>query len=229
VRVPTDTPAASLDFYQDDYSQGYTTDCPGPEELKKLIASGFASSERDYSRYIALLRRLNVPSGAKVLDFGCSWGYGVYQLIAAGYRAEGFEVSGPRGRYGLEQLKVPLSNRLEDVQGPFDVILTSHVLEHLPDYGPLKSLLATRLSPGGLFINVTPNGSDEYRQANYQSFHQLWGKVHPVLLNDKFVRRNYHEGLAMLQGWGPALEPDVTRSLAHWELMFVVRKPLTNG
>ena len=47
-----------------------------------------------------------------------------------------------------------------DSQGPFDVILMFHVLEHLPDPVDTLAKLAERLSPDGLIYVEVPNLND---------------------------------------------------------------------
>src|SRR2546422_477816 len=72
-------------FYQADSEQGFTTDMPSEQELAALKASQFANHEKNYTDYIAVLGALGIGIGAKVFDFGCSWGYGSYQLAQAGW------------------------------------------------------------------------------------------------------------------------------------------------
>jgi 2-polyprenyl-3-methyl-5-hydroxy-6-metoxy-1,4-benzoquinol methylase len=228
VRVPTDEVAASKQFYQEAYSQEYTTDCPSDEELQKLIASNFVDSDRDYSRYIRFFDFLGVPAGARVLDFGCSWGYGLHQFRQRGFNAEGFEVSVPRGSYGKQKLGLPIFSSVNDLKGKYDVIFSSHVLEHLPDFSEINNLYRDHLSENGLFIAVTPNGSHDFLKARYDAYHQLWGKVHPVLLNKKFVQKNFGKELLYLDSWesmNPEFRKDkISPILDKWELVYVLNR-----
>jgi hypothetical protein len=228
VRVPTDDPSESDEFYQSDYSQGYTTDCPSDDELQRLKASKFVGTERDYSRCIRFFDFLGIPKSARVLDFGCSWGYGLSQMIESGLKnAEGFEVSLPRARYGIEKMKLPIHSRPEDLKGTYDVIFSSHVLEHLPDFGLINEL-RNRINPGGYFIAVTPNGSMDFIKADFVAFHQIWGKVHPVLLTDRFLEKNFKSELSYLDSWNsmsPAFQRDGNnRQLDKFELVFALKK-----
>jgi 2-polyprenyl-3-methyl-5-hydroxy-6-metoxy-1,4-benzoquinol methylase len=227
VRVPTDDVAASNEFYQEVYSQEYTTGCPSDEELQKLVARNFAETDRDYSRYIRFFDFLRVSPGARILDFGCSWGYGLHQFRQGGYNAEGFEVSAPRALYGKQKLGLPIYSTVKELKGTYDVIFSSHVLEHLPDFSEINDLYLNHLSNGGLFVAVTPNGSQDFRKANYNSYHQLWGKVHPVLLNEKFVRKNFGKELSYLDSWD-SMTPELRKNqiapiLDKWELVYVLK------
>lgn len=227
VRTPTDDVVESNSFYQEAYSQEYTTDCPPKEELDKLMAQNFEGTDRDYTRYINFFRFLNVPTGARVLDFGCSWGYGLYQFRAAGFNAEGFEVSLPRGRYGKEMMNLNISSSVKSIQGKFDVIFSSHVLEHLPDFTEINHLYENNLADNGLFIAVTPNGSEAFLKADFNAYHQIWGKVHPVLVTDRFVKKNFGKELTYMDSW-KSMRPEFKSGsfepvLDKFELVYVLK------
>jgi len=231
VRTPTDDVVESDQFYQQEYSQGYTTDCPSDVELTKLIASRFVGTERDYSRYLRFFEFLGISKSQRFLDFGCSWGYGLSQVIDGGYlKAEGFEVSVPRARYGMEKLKVPIHTNPKDLSARYDTIFSSHVLEHLPDFALINKLYNNHLNPGGYFVAITPNGSNDFKNTDYNAYHSLWGKVHPVLLCDAFVKENFKDVLHYLDSWN-TMDPIFKKSgelvtLDKYELVFVLRKPL---
>lgn len=227
VRVPTDKVQESNTFYQEDYSQEYSTDCPSDEDLKTLIRNNFVGTDRDYTRYINFFRFLGIPNSARILDFGCSWGYGLYQFRSAGYNAEGFEVSLPRARYGKEKMSLPIYSTVKDLIGKYDVIFSSHVLEHLPDFDEINALYTNQLSENGKFVAVTPNGSKDFQDADYVAFHQMWGKVHPVLLTDRFVKANFGKELLYMDSWDsatPEFSHGVTSApLSRFELTYVLK------
>lgn len=227
VRVPTDDVNESNKFYDGEYSQGYTTDCPSENELQRLVQGNFVGSERDYSRYLRFFEFLGISKPCRVLDFGCSWGYGAYQMQSAGYTVEGYEPSIPRANYGRDRLGVTIRSREEELVGGFDIIFSSHVLEHLPDFAFINRLYGQQLNRGGYFIAITPNGSNDFSEADYSAYHQLWGKVHPVLLSDRFVNKNFGDEVVYLDSW-QSMQPEMNRdrnSLQNWELVFVLKKP----
>src|SRR5580698_1902413 len=55
-RVPKESAASSVKFYQRTYKQGFATGMPAPAELAKLLKTKFVGSERDFSTYIAVCR-----------------------------------------------------------------------------------------------------------------------------------------------------------------------------
>lgn len=228
VRLPTDDIEESKGFYQEEYTQGYTTDCPSDEELAKLIESKFVGAERDYSRYLRFFEFLKISKDKRILDFGCSWGYGLYQMVQNGYYAEGFEVSVPRAKYGKDKLGVNIHSSGDQLSGSYDVIFSSHVLEHLPDFMLINHLYQHQLKPGGCFVAITPNGSTDFMRRDYNAFHQIWGKVHPVLLTDHFLNKNFKNDLYYLDSWDsmhPEFKVREQKSvLDKFELVYVLKK-----
>ncbi len=185
-RVPTDPPEFGGSFYQDDYEQGFTTDCPSDEDLRKLLKTKFAASPKDFSERIAILCALGINQGAQLLDYGASWGYASWQFQQAGYNVKGYELSQQRARYAREKLGQNVVWQLDEIDGQYDVFFSCHVLEHVPS--PLETIaLAKRLlRPGGLFVAITPNGSADSRQRNAARYHRAWGMAHPQYLDDAF-------------------------------------------
>src|SRR6266516_28161 len=103
-RVPKNTEQQGRDFYQTRYRQGFTTDCPSDEELKRFLENSFRGSEKDYTSYIEIIKAAGLRRGDIVFDFGCSWGYGSWQFAQAGFRVYSYEISFSRARYAAEKL-----------------------------------------------------------------------------------------------------------------------------
>ena len=146
-------------MYQTEYEEGFTTSLPSDAKLAALMQSGFRGHEKDYAPYVDVLGALGVEPGARLLDFGCSWGYGSYQLRRAGFDVEACEISAPRAAYGRDKLGV----RIRDVAGlpdeSFDIFFSAHVIEHVPSVSQLLELGLRVLRPGGLLVTFTPNFS----------------------------------------------------------------------
>lgn len=190
-RFPYEAAEEMKQFYDTAYQQkGLTTDLPDDDELAGLLSGNFSRTEKDFSRVINMLRALNVPSTARILDYGANWGYGTLQLQRAGYSVQAYEISSVRAAFG-KKLGVHIETEMEKITGDFDVIYSSHVLEHTPN--PLQTIQEQlgRIRDGGFVIAHTPNGSALRRRAGFRSFHKHWGLVHPVLLSDEFVTKNF--------------------------------------
>src|SRR5579862_2819518 len=201
-RYPNDSPEENFRFYQEDYNQGFTTDCPDDAALTHLLDTCFVNSDRDYSQYLEILRAVGLPQRAKVIEFGASWGYGVWQLARAGYDAIGFEISRPRARYAREKLGVRVVDSPSEIVGKADAVFSSHVLEHVPSVHRVLSMTKEWVNANGLFIAFTPNGSAEFRRHNPGDFHKLWNRVHPNFLTEEFYQQVF-EGLPLLLGSSP--------------------------
>jgi SAM-dependent methyltransferase/ribosomal protein S27AE len=188
-RTPTTTADENARIYQRQYRQGSTTDLPDEAELQRLLATRFRSSPHDFSDYLAVLSAAGVPADARVLDFGCSWGYGAVQLQAAGYDVCGYEISVPRARFAADRLGVRMGEPATMPDRSFDVFFSAHVLEHVPSVNAVLALAERLLRPGGWFVAFTPNGSLERRALDPGGWHQQWGFVHPQLLDRGWLER----------------------------------------
>jgi SAM-dependent methyltransferase len=171
-----------------EYKQGFTTDMPSLRELDELKACGFRNTEKDYSKYVEVLASIGCSPGDKVLDYGCSWGYGSWQLAQAGYIVTGYEISRPRCEYARTRMGVNITFSLDEIEAPFDVFFSSHVLEHVPSVGLCIELARKLVKPSGWFVAFTPNGSEAFKARNYDSYMKLWGLVHPNFLDDRYYK-----------------------------------------
>jgi SAM-dependent methyltransferase/predicted RNA-binding Zn-ribbon protein involved in translation (DUF1610 family) len=186
-RVPKSSAEEDIEFYQDGYEQGFTTDCPTLEELTRLKSCRFSGTEKDYSSYIEVLRATQLDPGGAIFDFGCSWGYGSWQLRHAGYCVYSFEVSGPRARYAAEKLQCELRTAAE-LPEKVDCFFAAHVIEHLSNPRALWQMALDVIKPTGKVVLFLPNG-DPSRARSHQGYHKLWGQVHPLLLSPLALTR----------------------------------------
>ena len=231
------TPTMSLDesayFYENDYEEGSITDLPSDAQLEELKKNGFARPGLSYARYIDVILALGAKPGQRLMDFGCSWGYGSLQLKKMGFMVKAYEISRTRSLYARDKLGVE-TIELENIgSNAFDVFFSAHVIEHVHSVVDMLALGDRALRPGGLFVAFTPNGSLAYRHCNPDGWHRSWGKVHPQLIDDVFLRRTCIDRsflvasevypMAALKNWsgGEAIYP-----LDGYELMFAFRKTL---
>ena len=195
-RVPKPSPEECIELYQSEYKQGFTTDCPAPDELKRLKDSCFVGSGKDYSGYIEVLRSIPLKQGSTILDFGSSWGYGSWQFARAGYKVYSYEISRPRASYAAERLDCNLCTP-HDLPEKVDCLFSSHVIEHLTNPRELWEVARAVVKPEGIVVLFLPNG-DLPRQAVDGTFHQTWGQVHPLLISPLALKR-----MAELYGFTP--------------------------
>ncbi len=235
-RWPKDTTRFNRRFYQRRYCQGVTTDMPDGELLEKLKTSIFHGTEKDISNRIDVLKAL-MPRG-HVLDYGCSWGYGTFQLIAAGYEAVGFEISDARAEFGRLRLGVTVisdEGALEQFSGSFDAVFAAHVLEHLPAPSAAFDRLAGLLKPNGLLLAFVPNCGGEEAGRRGVDWGPMCCEKHPLALDAVFLERALpRHGFKCAFFSSPYDSKIIARNLSHPgataqylrgdELMVVARK-----
>lgn len=190
-RSPTTLEGEFTAYYQQQYAQGFTTEVPTETRLSELKATKFEGTEKDYSSYLAVLRSLGCMPSARLFDFGCSWGYGTWQLTQAGFAVEAYELSEPRRKFATDSLGVTVLPDLASISGPYDIFFSAHVLEHVPNLDEVIAFARRVLRPGGLFVAFTPNGSAAYRTRNPGGWHTSWGFVHPLMLDEAFYRARF--------------------------------------
>ncbi|PYV38549.1 MAG: methyltransferase [Acidobacteria bacterium] len=100
----------------------------------------------------------------RVLDVGCGNGYTVGQFLARGCEATGIDLSEtgiaiaratyPKGRFEIMCAAGNLSDQLS--VEPFDLVVSTEVVEHLYDPRAYAVACFAALRPGGRFICTTP-------------------------------------------------------------------------
>lgn len=196
-RTPIDRDDFNFRFYNHQYTEGTTTKYPSDQELEYLKSIEFEGSEQNYKGYISFLGRYGIEPGMRLFDFGCSWGYGSYQMAKAGYDVRSYEIGTRRRNYGIQRLGVkhidePFEiNTGHPLHESFDCFFSAHVLEHVPSPGKIFDLAWRCLKPGGAFVAFTPNGNEAFRLYNDRSWHKLWGAVHPNFLDKVFYERHF--------------------------------------
>jgi SAM-dependent methyltransferase len=181
-RIPKDDPHSAEAFYDSEYRQGFTTTCPSSQTLEDLKRTSFAGTERDYLAYISLLRAAGVVPGMSVFDFGCSWGYGSWQMTQAGFEVYSYEIGRIRARYAEQKLGCKMVAPA-NLDRQVDCFFSAHVLEHLNDPNQMWATAHRVLKPTGVAIVALPNGS-----LSQPNVHSIWGKVHPLLIDSEALQ-----------------------------------------
>lgn len=166
--------------------EGSTTELPDAERLAALVAAGFAGSDKDFRPQIARLRE--VAPGPRLLEIGSSWGYFLHQARAAGFDATGIEIGARRAEFGRARLGVRIVPSFEALAGErFDVVFTSHVLEHFTDLSGVFERIRERLAPGGALVVEVPHF--EWPAEAARSLSRV-GAVHPLGFSGEFFARS---------------------------------------
>jgi hypothetical protein len=184
-RYPKDDESRLKQFYQKEYSidTHMMTKLPCDDEIRKLKENNFPAF-RSFDTYINALSK----SALKIIDYGCSWGYNVFKLLQSGHEAVGYEISIPRAQFGSRKLGVNIFSDVKLLPSQNDIILSSHVIEHLSNIREFITLSKKLLKKDGMFMAFCPNGSEEYRKREPTAWHLNWGDVHPNYLDAEFAR-----------------------------------------
>jgi len=98
---------------------------------------------------------------ARVLDVGCATGSLLAALRQRGWETTGVEISGPQAEYGRLKRNLDLRNgSLEEIRFPgeyFNVVIASHLIEHLNNPASFAEEVYRILASGGYFFVTTPN------------------------------------------------------------------------
>jgi len=115
-----------------------------------LKDAGFAKIEREL---------MAARGGARVLDVGCATGALLAHLRERGWQTFGAEISPSaihaREARGLEVRRAAVEDCGFE-SGFFDLVLASHLIEHLNDPKAFVVEIARVLRPGGYFLVTTP-------------------------------------------------------------------------
>jgi len=158
-----------------------------------------------------------LPSGARVLDIGCAWGYFLDRGLRRGFRMAGVEISPRTGMFAKRICRDVHIGELTTAPWPerwFDAVTLWHTLEHVPDPSEILQQAHRLLKPGGtLFIEVPDAGS---RIAREQKEH--WAHFRPLSHLYYFDRTTLEvllakcgftcerlEGVSQGTGWGGRL------------------------
>jgi SAM-dependent methyltransferase len=170
-------------IYPPSYANFHTATQSSGGLLSKL-ASNFTArsiSNRIQARRLAALLRGHLSHGRddvlRVLDIGCGDGYSLTLIKAIFPSAvtHGVEVNPEAAARASGEHRIFVGDFFSlDLPGPYDLIVSSHVVEHVADPVLFMQRVRELLTPGGIAIIDTPN-------VDTPLFHMLkrhWGGVH---------------------------------------------------
>ena len=120
--------------------------------------------------------------GNQALVVGCGYGFEVEFLIKKGWKITGFDISPDavetckqryEGKFFVHDVEKP-------IEGKYDLIVASEVLEHLPNPGKAIENMNSCLLDSGYLIASTPN-----RQSVYNFFNKKFDPTHISIKSSK--------------------------------------------
>lgn len=148
--------------------------------------------------YARIAKRLARP-GARVLEFGSGMGH-LSKRLAERYDSSAFDLS-PYARAATLQTS-PTTTIVDDTaaipDASYDLIVSLHVLEHIPDPGATLRDFARWLRPGGRVLYVVPNPQGQGHRIKKDKWFAYRDDTHCSLLSrDEWVRVTEESGFAV--------------------------------
>lgn len=171
-----------------------TLPAASPEQLQAIYAGSYLypvhfaiiDEKAMRARRLADVIRGLVPpgTGKRVFEAGCMFGY-LLDALRDDYAVRGIEIGDEAIRYcqsrGLPVTDMSLQDFLDSPPASFDVIVLSHVLEHVSDPAVVLNGLRRRLNPGGKIVVSVPNSTARFGRGTFGR-HWGWWQV-PVHVN----------------------------------------------
>ncbi|TAH41141.1 MAG: class I SAM-dependent methyltransferase [Bacteroidetes bacterium] len=165
-------------------SNGITYPTVNKAELNQIYSETYlypvhllALGEKKYrARAMANFIKQNSPANThpKVLEVGCMFGY-LLQSLQEEYKVKGIDIGRDAVKYcrnhGLDVDDMSIENFIANSNEKFDVIVLSHVLEHLLKPDEVMLDLQNHLNPGGMIYILVPN----YKSISPKIFGKYWG------------------------------------------------------
>jgi SAM-dependent methyltransferase len=95
--------------------------------------------------------------GLRLLDVGCNTGNLVAAAGSKGFDAEGIDLDPAVVEVGRRLGRRVSSTALEDLEGPYDVVVMNHVLEHVPDLRTFVGHAGRVLAADGILAIRVPH------------------------------------------------------------------------
>lgn len=183
------TPEQEKKFYADEF-EAFMESRAGVAAGWRSAEGHIRANEPNRVRRMDYLRPL-LPPGGKVLEVGCSSGFMLYPLIAAGHDCVGVEPSGKFSEYlnqkGIRSFSTVDELIQTDLRGTFDLVMHFFVLEHITKPKIFLCQQLDLLKPGGNLVFEIPNVADPllvvYQIPAFDRFY--WSVAHPFYFSEK--------------------------------------------
>jgi SAM-dependent methyltransferase len=109
----------------------------------------------------APLTRVEKPTGARMLEIGGAYGFGLdFGIRARGWNGEGFDPS-PLAAFGARELGLTIHQEYFEekdlASGPWDVVIATEVIEHIEHPPEFFALMRRALAEDGILVLTTPD------------------------------------------------------------------------
>lgn len=132
--------------------------CLDKEKIVRSLSTQFRDSDIDCTGICDWLKK--IAPGNKLLEFGSSWGFFLYQAQCAGFEVKGVDISKKKAALGRELLRVNIVTDINDVvarRETYDIIFSTHTLEHLGyEISSIFEKFYTLLKNNGMIVLSVP-------------------------------------------------------------------------
>ncbi|MHC6203106.1 class I SAM-dependent methyltransferase [Breznakiellaceae bacterium SP9] len=153
-------PQPENDAVRQRYQEGYGEDYLAYELANEAAFLRLQELAMEDAGLDGIEKKLMHRASPAVLDIGCATGALLEKLRDRGWACTGVEIS-PSAEYARKERGLDVRDRvLEENRFPdagFDLVLASHLIEHLNDPASFVAEVRRILKPGGFFIVTTPN------------------------------------------------------------------------
>lgn len=195
---------------------------PSPEKtcmLAKLVShlpSVEAAAELE-------VMRIHASESGRMLDVGCGGGAFLRRMRKAGWIVAGTEPDAKAAARLAAQEGFPIYNSLEELiqarEQRFDIVVLSHVIEHLPDPIHTLTMLRSLLDTGGRLILTTPNALS----LGSRIFGALWRGLEPPRHFNVFSPGSLSQALGRAGFYVERVSTDVRLARGIWFLSYLAR------
>ncbi len=131
------------------------------------IEKDYSSKKVSYRSQLAIELAANIDLKSRIrvfLELGCAFGGTVAELRGRGHIAFGIDLNSDAIAKGRERgnefiFDCPPEQFLEVAKTPVDVVISYHMLEHVPDLVAYLRKLAPLLDDGAIVMFRVPNGA----------------------------------------------------------------------
>ena len=153
-----------IDFYESDNYRNFTT-----SNKTKVYSNYFRTSKHIYK----ILSRYIKPK-SKILEIGCGGGWNLIPFLRSGHTIYGTEYSKELKKISKYKGIIKYDKNYKFSRKKFDLIIVSHVLEHLYDINNFLNNLKKILKDDGYLYIEVPSIEKKYSLDQIQFFHNYY-------------------------------------------------------